>query len=55
MDRVSREDFSVKGLPLKLESEELIGFWKEFWAGFASALEAWPEIHQAAARLVREK
>ncbi|MBT8074128.1 MAG: hypothetical protein HKP21_10525, partial [Xanthomonadales bacterium] len=52
IDRVSREDFIVRGLPVNLGSEELIEFWKQFWAGFASALEAWPEIHQAAAELL---
>ena len=52
MDRVSREDFIVKGLPVNLDSKELIEFWKQFWAGFASALDAWPEIHRAAAELL---
>lgn len=55
MDKVSREDFVVKGLPVKLNSEELIVFWQEFWAGFAAALEAWPEIRQAAADLLEER
>jgi hypothetical protein len=49
MERASREDFSVKGLPSSMEGDELIAFWKDVWAGFAAALLAWPEIRDAAA------
>jgi len=54
MDRVSRTDFPVKGLPRTMEGNALISFWKETWADFASALNAWPEIREAAARLVKD-
>ena len=49
----SREDFAVKGLPKGMEGEELIEFWRVVWAGFADALNAWPEIRQAAVDILR--
>jgi len=52
MDRASSEDFPVKGIPRKLEASELATFWKETWADFATALNAWPEIRKAAAEIV---
>jgi len=54
MDRASREDFPVRGLPANKEGAELIAFWQETWGGFASALEAWPEIRKAAAGIINE-
>jgi len=51
LDRSSRDDFPVRGLPASLEGEELINFWKETWAGFAAALDAWREIREAAAEI----
>lgn len=51
LDRVSREDFSVRGLPADLESDDLINYWKDVWKGFAQALRAWPEIQEAAAEI----
>lgn len=48
LEVASHPDFAVRGLPKGLEGEELIGFWKDVWAGFATALNAWPEIRQAA-------
>jgi hypothetical protein len=52
MDLASREDFPVKGLPASMEGAELIAFWQETWAGFATALNAWPKIRKAAAEIV---
>ena len=52
MDQASREDFPIKGIPRAMESAELIAFWKETWAGFASALNAWPEIRKAATEVI---
>ena len=52
MDQVSREDFPVKGLPAAMEGAELIAFWQETWADFATALNAWPAIRKAAAEIV---
>jgi len=54
MDRASRTDFPVKGSPRTQEGNELISFWKETWADFASALDAWPEIREAAAGLLKD-
>jgi hypothetical protein len=51
MDLASREDFVVRGLPAGLEGAELIAFWRKVWGDFAVALEAWPEIRQAAAAI----
>ena len=48
LEVASRPDFPVKGLPNGMEGEELIGFWRDVWSGFAGALNAWPEIRQAA-------
>ena len=53
LDRVSREDFSVKGLPADLESDDLIIYWKDVWRGFAEALSAWPEIQAAASEVLK--
>ena len=52
LEVASRPDFAVKGLPKGMEGEELIGFWRDVWAGFADALNAWPEIRQAAAEIL---
>jgi hypothetical protein len=48
LEKASRDDFQVKGSPGEMDGTELIRFWKETWAGFASALNAWPEIRKAA-------
>ena len=48
IDRASRADFELRGLPATMKSDELIAFWKDTLAGFAQALSAWPEIRQAA-------
>jgi hypothetical protein len=53
LDRASREDFVVKGLPATMETDELIRFWKSVWTDFASALKAWPKIREAATELVK--
>jgi len=55
MDLASREDFPVKGIPRTIEGNELIAFWKETWADFATALNAWPEIRKAAADIVGQE
>lgn len=52
LDRVSQQDFPIKGLPAHMEGDDLIAFWKGVWLGFASALDAWPEIRAAAAQLL---
>jgi hypothetical protein len=52
LDRASRDDFTVKGLPGTMESDELIMFWKVVWGDFATALKAWPEIRAAATRII---
>lgn len=52
MERTSREDFPVKGLPSTMERDELITFWRGIWSDFATALNAWPEIRKAAAELI---
>jgi len=52
MDQASREDFPVKGIPKTMEGDELVAFWKDTWADFATALNAWPEIRKAAAEIV---
>jgi hypothetical protein len=54
LDRFSRGDFPVRGLPSTMEADELIAFWKDTWAGFATALEAWPEIRKAAASILTQ-
>ena len=51
-DQASREDYPLKGQPQSLEGTELIAFWKKNWRGFAAALEAWPEIREAAAEIM---
>lgn len=51
---VSRDDYQIKGYPAHLDTEDLLVFWKETWAGFSNSLEAWPEIRQAAEKLVAE-
>jgi hypothetical protein len=52
LNAASREDFTVAGLPVTMEGDELIHFWKETWAGFSAALAAWPEIREAAEELL---
>jgi hypothetical protein len=52
IDKASRADFELKGIPATMESDELIAFWKDTLAGFAQALSAWPEIRQAAAEAI---
>jgi hypothetical protein len=51
LDRASRQDFQLKGLPATMDGDELIGFWRDVWADFAAALNAWPEIRAAAAKI----
>ena len=53
MDKASQADFPVKGRPNTLEGEELITFWQETWSGFANALYAWPDIRDAAAKIIQ--
>ena len=48
LDKASRDDFTVKGFPKNLEGAELIAFWRDTWLGFAGALDAWPNIREAA-------
>jgi hypothetical protein len=55
LDRVSRPDFPLKGLPRDLEGTELVEFWKKAWTGYAAALIAWPEIREAAKNLIDVK
>ena len=52
LDRASRDDLPIKGLPSDIEGEQLIEFWKETWADFAAALDAWPKIRKAAGGIV---
>jgi hypothetical protein len=52
LDQASREDFPLKGFAGAMEGDELVVFWQETWAGFATALKAWPEIREAAADLL---
>jgi hypothetical protein len=52
LENASRSDFPVKGYPAGMEGEELIAFWKDVWAGFSSALSAWPEIRSAATEIL---
>jgi hypothetical protein len=52
LDRASREDLPLKGLPARLEGSELIKFWKDVWIDFAAAMNAWQEIRVAAANIV---
>jgi len=52
LEQASREDFKVRGLPAAMEADELITFWKGVWGDFAAALKAWPEIRDAAARIL---
>ena len=54
MDHASRDDFPVKGLPVSIEGEALIDFWKITWAEFADALDAWKAIREAAAEIVEK-
>lgn len=53
MDRASREDFVVRGLPATMDTDELVAFWTSVWSDFASALKAWPKIREAATELVK--
>lgn len=52
LDLASRNDFVIKGIPATMETDELIVFWKNVWADFASALLAWPQIRDAATEVV---
>ena len=52
MDQASREGLPIRGLPASMEGAELIAFWQKTWAGFATALNAWPEIRKAAAEII---
>ncbi|MCW8926937.1 MAG: hypothetical protein OQJ84_11785 [Xanthomonadales bacterium] len=52
LEALSRDHFPVKGSVAELEDGELIDFWRGTWAGFADALDAWPEIRQAASKLI---
>lgn len=52
LDRVSRENFEVKGLSAALEGDALITFWKVVWGDFAAALKAWPEIRDVAKNII---
>ena len=47
-EQASQEDYPLKGQPASMEGAELIAFWKQAWGGFAAALQAWPEIREAA-------
>lgn len=51
LNRVSREDFELSGLPAALDSGDLIAFWKAVWGDFATALKAWPDIRDKAAKI----
>ena len=44
--------FKVKGLPAVMDGDELVSFWKSVWADFAAALKAWPEIRDAAEKVI---
>ena len=55
LERASREGFVVKGLPAALEIDDLIAFWRNVWGDFANALKAWPEIREAATKIVNTK
>ena len=35
-----------------MKGDELVAFWKDVWAGFANALNAWPEIRTAVAEIL---
>ncbi|MDX2428814.1 MAG: hypothetical protein QNK22_09000 [Xanthomonadales bacterium] len=52
LDRASLPGFKVKGLPADMESDELINFWKSVWGDFATVLKAWPEIRDAAEKVI---
>jgi len=53
MEKASRPDFPVKGRPNNLEGAELISFWQETWSGFANSLNAWPDIREAATKILQ--
>ena len=55
LDRASRDDFTVRGLPATMESDELVMFWKEVWGDFATALKAWPEIRGTATKIINSR
>ena len=55
MDQTSLQDFPVRGLPRAMEGTELIDFWREIWSGFAAALNAWPDIREAAVDIVGQE
>lgn len=52
LGNISGDDYPVKGWPANLEGDELIEFWQNTWAGFGNALQAWPDIRDAAAELL---
>lgn len=52
LNKASRADFTVKGMPATMESDELLVFWKKVWCDFATALKVWPEIRDAATKIV---
>ena len=52
LDRASRDDFTVKGIPAAMDGDVLIVFWKDLWGDFATALKAWPEIRAAATKII---
>jgi len=52
LEAISRDSFPIKGSVGQLEGEDLVVFWRQCWTGFANALDAWPEIRQAASELV---
>jgi len=55
LDRVSRDNFEIKGLPATLDGDALITFWKAVWSDYANALKAWPEIRDVATEIVNAK
>jgi hypothetical protein len=55
LERASREDFKVKGLPATMETDELITFWRKVWGDFAATLKAWSEIRHAASKIVNSR
>jgi hypothetical protein len=54
LDLASRGALPLKGGGFSLEGDELITFWKDVWSGFAAALNAWPEIRQAATEIIEK-
>jgi len=52
LDKVSREGFEPGSGPATPESGAAVTFWKTVWCEFSSVLKSWPQIRQAAARVV---